>query len=391
MIQWLTYIGLAVVPFLIAGGSGGRYPQEVFCLGMASAIAFYALSRGLLKGFPNRSILILIFLMILATNFVPPTGMAIGYAHDNTFIIDGRIDVDNLWNYKPIFYSLIYLLMTMAIASIEIESFLPYFNVVSWAGMLTAIIAILQKFGFNQFWHIKDSIDIGTTINPEMIAFIGHPTLVAAFISMCFMSTLYIKKYWMSVIIALAVILTGSAFGKLAIIVGALFWVAMNTKFPKKAYIATVPIMLLIAFIMFFILKITPHGRDVVWMQIIYDLTHPLFNVGNQYGFMGYGAGAFHYVYPILHNAKWGQAHNEFLEFMFNNGAFGLIVLLSAIFLFIKDCWRFFDNKEIQYLLSMFLVACVIANGTFIWQLGWGMFYTCVFIGLAYNRIRSLR
>ena len=391
MIKWLTYIGLAVLPFLIVIGGGGRYPQEVFSLMIASAIVFYSLSKGLLKPFKNTQVLVLLFLLIIAVNFVPPTGMALGYAHDNTFIIDSRIDVDNLWNYKPILYAFIYLIFVIAVASIEIESFVPYFTIIAWTGTLTASIAILQKLGFNQFWHVKDIGEIGLIESKEMIAFIGQPTLVAAFVSLCYMSTLYIKKYWMSAVIILCVLLTGSAFGKLAIISATLLWLAILTKDPKKSILIGLSIAAVVAFVMYFVLKITPHGRDEVWVQIIKDLTTPLYGKGNQYGFTGYGAGAFHYVFPIMHNARWGQAHNEFLEFLFNNGAFGLILLISAICAFVKDCWKVFYDRDIQFLVCSFLVVCVLCNGTFVWQLAWGMFYTCIFIGLAYNRIRSLK
>ena len=73
-------------------------------------------------------------------------------------------------------------------------------------------------------------------------------------------------------------------------------------------------------------------------------MTHPLFDnrLAESQGFTGFGAGAFSVFFPILHKSAWGQAHNEFMEFMFNNGILGLGMLLAAIVVFFKQAYKYF-------------------------------------------------
>lgn len=384
MIQWLTYIGLATVPFVIAHG-GGRYPKEIVSTGLAAAIGFLAISRGLFKPISNKFLFITIFFMLATTALVPPSGVSLGLQRNNTIVMDNRLDIDNLWNYKPILYAILYLLMVCALASIQIESIEDYLSVMAWAGTITAIAALLQHIGLNQFWSVKPTIEIGNIANPEMTSFIGQPTLTAAFICICLIPSLYLKKYWMSVVMCGAVILTGSAFGKLGIFSSLLFWFVRG-----KFHLFLISILLIVvtAVFMLFFLKITDHGRLVVWQQAISDLKRPMVN-GVQYGFTGYGAGAYHYANQLMHNSPWAQAHNEFIEFLFNNGALGFLLLIGAHVVFFRECLSSFYDKETYALFCIFLVTCLMACGTFIWQLAVGQFYTATVLGLAYNRFRN--
>lgn len=384
MIQWLTYIGLAVVPFIIANG-GGRYPKEFVATGIAAAIGFWALSQATLKPVDNKFIFITILVMLFGTAFVPVSGVVLGLAQQGTFIMDNRLDIDNLWNYKPILYAIIYLLMLCALASSNIEKIDDYLKVMAWAGTITAVLAILQKFGFNQFWAVKPTSDIGTVANPEMVSFIGQPTLTAAFICLCLLPAIYLKKYWMLAVMCGAVVLTGSAFGKLGIIASVLLYLSRGK---LSFFLAAMALIAISAVVMLFVMKITDHGRIATWLAAIEDLKRPVPGGQLQFGFLGYGAGAFHYANQLMHNSKWVQLHNEFIEFMFNNGTIGILVLLAAIGTFFKQCLASFYDKEIYILLCMFIVACIIACGTFIWQLAVGQFYTVAVLGLAYNRLR---
>lgn len=385
MIQWLTYIGLAVIPFVIVNG-GGRYPKEVVAIGIAAAIGFIALNQGLLKAINNKFLFITLFFMLAGTAFVPPSGVALGLRQNDTIVIDNRLDVDNLWNYKPILYAIVFLIMICALSSIEIGNMDDYFKIMAWCGLITSVIAIVQHFGFTQFWNVKPTSEIGSTLNPEMMSFIGHPTTTAAFICLCILPALYIRQYSMVLIMGLAVWMTGSDFGKLGLIASIIFWSTQKHLF---LFLGAIALIILIAFMMLFVFHLEPNGRLSVWIQAINDLRRPVGPSGMQYAFTGYGAGAYHYANQLMHHSPWGQAHNEFIEFMFNNGVIGLMLLLSAIGIFITQCIRNFYDPDVYILLCIFLVASIIACGTFIWQLAVGQFYTVTVLGLAYNRLRE--
>lgn len=216
MIQWLTYIGLAIIPFTIVNG-GSRWPKEYLATGLAAAIGCWALSRGLFKPIKNTFMFVTLFFMLAGTAFVPPSGVVLGFKQQNTFLVDSRLDIDNLWNYKPILYAVLFLLMVCALSSIKIENINDYLLIMAWVGGIMAIIALLQHLGFTQFWYPKFTSEIGSVKNPEMTSFIGQPTLTAAFVAMCLLPALYLQKWYLAGIMAICVIVTGSAFGLLAI------------------------------------------------------------------------------------------------------------------------------------------------------------------------------
>lgn len=390
VIESILYIGLCVTPFVLASGFGGRYPQEIIALGVAAAIGLYSLNKGILRPFSNKWLLLTVFFMIMATSQVPPSGMGIGFPHDGTFVMQERQDMDNLWNYKPILFALIYLLMVVSISSIKIMDMTKIFRCMAWSGGIMAIIGIFQYLGFQQYWHIKTEDLIGKVQHKEIIGFIGQPTLLAAYLATCLLPAMAVKGCRLLVIpMIVTIFLTGSAFGKLAIIAAVILGLTCGRRW---TFLLGIGVSCVAAYFIAFVFKVTDHGRFSIWQQIIFDLTHPLFNQtnGNQYGFTGYGAGAFHFAYPIMHNLRWGQAHNEFLEFLFNNGVIGLSLFVAAIGMFFMDCWKHFNDPGIKALVCMFLVTMVIACGTFIWQLAFGALYTSTFIGLAYNRIRTI-
>ena len=385
MIQWLVIIGLVIIPFAhLEHFVDQSFLKEYLGISLAMAIAFYALYFKGLKLINNKCLLFIIGSMLISTAFVPPSGLVLGTVDKGSFVFS-TINIENLWNYKPILISLIYLLMVCAIAYSDLDEILMI-KIIAWVGFLMALVVIAQKFGFQQFWRIQNDGELGGMRHPELMGFMAQYTLVSAFMAMCLPATLFIKKWWMAVVVSIAIILTTSHFGIICIPVsGLLYFCGRNRK--------NIPTVLTVLFLGLILaaygLSEYNDGRFPVWLQIYHDLTHPLFDnrLAESQGFTGFGAGAFSVFFPILHKSAWGQAHNEFMEFMFNNGIFGLGMLLAAIVVFFKQSYKYFDNNTIQFCLFSFIIICILSNGTFFWHLGWGQFYTAVIVGLAYKVI----
>lgn len=389
MINVLTCIGLILTPFIVIPGFDGRYPKELFACGIALAITFWMIYKGELKAFKNPAILITMLVIWFCSTQVPPSGMVMALPKDHNMFISTREDIDNLWNYKPILYALIYILLIVSIASYKDLKLKYIFRCIAYAGLGTAILIILQKLGFSQWMGTKPPNQIGWGVaNPELYALIGNPTLAAAFLCLCIPATLYFDvERFFAVPIAVAILLTGSAFGVLGIFSALVLFICKGRRWLMMGSFIAIAIA---GYLILFYFHVTDHGRIDVWKQALFDITHPIYKAGQGYGFTGYGAGAFHFAFPIIHNTGWMQAHNEFIEFLFNNGAFGLLALLTSIGFFMKDLWAQLKDDDVHVCFSIFVISLVLAQGTFIFQLAIGAFYISVIVGCAYNKIRRI-
>jgi hypothetical protein len=385
MVQWLVLIGLVGIPFAhLEHFVDQSFLKEYLAISLSLSIVFYVLYNKGLKFIGNKWLLFVIGSMIISTAFVPPSGLVLGIVNKGNFIFS-TINIENLWNYKPILIGLIYLLMVCAIAYSDIDEKLVI-KVISWVGFLMALVVIAQKFGFQQFWRVQNDGELGGMRHPELMGFMAQYTLVSAFMAICLPATLFIRKWWMSIIISIAIILTTSCFGIICIPISFLLYFCAR----YKRYFPIVLTTLILGLILCcYGLSEHNDGRFTVWVQIYKDMTHPLFNnrLAESQGFTGFGSGAFSVFFPILHKSAWGSAHNEFMEFMFNNGIFGLGMLFASITVFINSCYKLIGNQTIQFCLFSIFIIFILSNGTFLFHLGWGQFYTAVIVGLAYKII----
>jgi hypothetical protein len=383
-------IGLVVVPFAhLEHLMEQSFLKEYVGLGIALAIAFYALYTTGLRAIKNKWLLFVLGSMLASTAFVPPSGLVIGIPHNHGFIFS-NINIENLWNYKPMLIGLIYLLMVCAIAYADLDEEL-IMKVISWVGFLMALVVIAQKFGFQEFWRVQTvgvGGELGGMKNPGLMGFMAQYTLVSGFMSICQLSALFQRKFWFAVVMGIAILLAGSHFGYLCIACAWGLWIVAENKNMLKYFF---PVIFLSVVAFFWLFHKNDDGRFALWMQIYHDMTHPLYGnrMNESLGFFGYGAGAFSVFFPILHMSWWSYAHNEFMEFLFNNGIFGLGMLLASIVLFFRQSLKFLHLRTVQFCLFTFVIICIQANGTFVWHLGWGQFYTAVIVGVAYSAIRK--
>ena len=121
----------------------------------------------------------------------------------------------------------------------------------------------------------------------------------------------------------------------------------------------------------------------------------PFQDSDTSYPITGWRMGNFKYTFHFLHPngptmRKFHQAHNDYLELAYNTGIVGIFLFLSCLWVFFRQIFiKVFNNiitEEERALTAGFIVICVAAGGTFVWQIGTTIFYSCVFFSLLNNR-----
>lgn len=97
--------------------------------------------------------------------------------------------------------------------------------------------------------------------------------------------------------------------------------------------------------------------------------------------------GAFRFVNPVRHPGEketFYEAHNDYVELLYNSGFIGLILFLGAIWRMVKINLVRLNEYRIA-LLSSFLCIAINAGGLFVWQIAPIIFNTLVIAGLLHK------
>lgn len=388
MFKWLIGLSLILVPFITVHGQDIRELKSALAFAAMLTIGLLAAHKGYLKKFGNKFVLMLIGYVWLSTMLAPSSGL---------FLMG--MPLMQFWAWKPFCYLLAYFLGIWAIASypFELKDIRFILNIMVWCGTVMSIFVIIQFFNLDQFFGPNPFSKIHEQGN--LAGTIGHPTFVSSYLAMIIPLAIYLRKYWQTVVIAIVVLIVQSQVAIGAMVLSLLFLLAVRGK--KQLY-ASIAILVLLIGLGFGISHFHPRyisdsGRFFEWGRIVRDVNTPIrANVedsgvkAGKYPITGRGLGSFYYTYHLMHKANDGspsgfyQAHNEYLEWLYNCGIVGLILLLLAIFQLIKENWRI--NWYRNCILSSFFCVAVSAGGTFVWQLGAIMIYSAVIVGLLQNK-----
>ena len=375
MVELLTYLGLAILPFIILPGYEPRQPKEIVALLLALAIAVFALYKGQIKNVKNFWVYLIPTVVAFSTFFAMHSNLFIGFFNGKVFVPSAAPGSDNLWNYKAAVYLLIYFLCFLAIASsrLNIDKVM---RITYICGVLTALYCIMQAFGMDQFLMIKPRSLIGSVKAAEVTGMIGQPTHVGAFLAITLPATIYCRRFLFACVIFLAIILSQSAFAiATASLVSLLSLVGNN----RKLAVSILSIFVIVIPIFYYFHPLIDNGRFNIWQSMWTD-----FKSSHQV-VTGLGTGAFSFIFPSMHNSAFRQAHNEYFEFVYNCGFIGAIVMLGFFYEFFKSAYRLFNHEKLRCLSYMMLASCLVSLGTFTWQLGTTAFYTIVTLGAFYN------
>lgn len=380
----LINLGLAIIPFFIWVGFDTRQPKMLLALIISLAISLLVLYKDGFKRYANIWLLLLI-------GYIP---LSFALAPDMTFDMYG-IKSGCLWYWKAYMFIVLFFMAHIAVSNIkfvkaDVDRIL---KIMCWAGFIMAIYSVFQKLGFEQFFSNREGV------NAIMTGTLGNVNILSAFLIMIIPIALYLREYFKAGLMLIVVLLGSSQVAIGALIISFMFLLGLKSKRMAILTIYALFCCSLILGIGYFkspIIKgfINDSGRFQSWKQLVKDVKNPIAyaDIKKSFAFTGYGIGSFRYLFHNNHEPYNGEhffeAHNEYLEFMYNTGLIGILLLCMGIWTFLKACFPLNGLK--RCLLSSLVCSLVCAGGMYVWQLGPTIFYTIIITGLLNNEVANV-
>lgn len=389
MINFLL-VGLIIVPIVLSfslypifpdAQTDFRLTKELFALVLCAGLFGYSAWSQRLKPIFNRALLILLGYMCIHRFLMPKFSIHLF-----------QTDIGAFWIYKPLFVALVMFGFYWAVSSLVIteKNYVRILKTIGWVGFLYAFIVCTQHFGISEFSKVKDMQWVQITTSAEATGFSFHPNYAGSFIALCILPMVYLRQWLAVVFMALAVFYTGSLFagaGLVAGLVGYLYAHKASIR-PIANKILTSGFILAAGAVFAGAIKMPQdNGRFAVWAKLWHDYTSPFMD-GNLYMTYGYGLGSYRYIWVTQNQSTFVQAHNEFLEFLYNGGWVGLGLLIFSIFWLIRGVLSItIEDEQRSVLTGMFICMCIMACGLFVWQVEPHRIYTVLIAGLLTNKI----
>jgi len=376
MIKRLLILSLIMIPFyevflyfFIPGRNfpffpDMRYTKDFVSLGASIAIGSTVLCRYGFKKLNN--IWVPIFLLFVVWNmYKAPTG----------FIVN-NVDFSGVWNYKPAYQLFVYLFLFLGVSNIPNINVDKILKVMSWCGFAMSVLMLMQYFGLDQIFSILPEKIIGSTKHPEMGGTIGQATLSAPFIVMCLPFMIHRGKLFLSLVMATAIVLSGSSFAMLGLVV-----VCMCSILASKKINNLLLLPVILGCIFFVLLNkdfLFSNGRFDMWKLVISDIST------GKICLTGAGIGAFKYLFAMKNGNQWYHAHNEYLQLVWSCGFVGAAICLMIVKDYVFTIFRSDRDNNLAIFISVLGIA-VISFGTFPLQLAVYQFYLTVMAGIVYS------
>lgn len=364
--------GLILIPFLGLLGFNGREPRMMLSVFIALLLSLWGFYKGS-EPLKNKWLLFFVGYLLVSAWYAPkPVLFYVGY------------NISNFFFWKPFAMILAFLGMYTIVSSNLIKRKL-LIEIMVWVGFIMSILCIGHLFNLHQ-WG-----------NPEHYGYyqvagmLNNPLIVGTFIAMLIPLAIYVRRFFFSVVMMIAVFCTCSqvAIWSMIISLFVLLGSFKRTFFMMFAVLILMFIGLSMTYI--FIPKtrnlIIPkdNGRIAQWKNIIQDLKEPALGKNSHaYPWTGYGLGSFKYLYPLAHPSSstknYDKAHNEYLQILWELGIVGFIFFISLLSLkFMSIDFNYVHNK---FLFSSLICSLLAAGGMFVWHLGPHCFYVVTIAGM---------
>ena len=407
MVKILLYVGLVITPFyellakalpyVVAIPPDTRVAKLFLAMWFALMIGVAACFSGELRPCRNKWLLLLLVYIPLNISLSPPFDIELN-----------GVLTPSYWVWKPFVLTLCFFLMFMAVQSLNItrRNLETLFKVMVWCGFVMSCYVLIQDFGWEQFYDIrtggKDNILFHAVTKPMTVGTLGNSTIVSPYIAMLIPLALHLRKYFMAVVMILAVCLTWSMVAVISMVLSLAVYALLTWR--SKGLIVILILALVssagLSWWRFLDYKhftkvsskaISNNGRFSVWKTSIELLKDEKFGAKNKtkQTYTGIGLGSYPFLITPKTGDKFSQAHNEYIETLVTLGPIGLALLLAAIGYMLRNAffaYLSYADGEVAALLCSFICIAVAAFGTFVWQLAPHNFYTVLIAGLLHNR-----
>ncbi len=377
LIKILISLGLVMTPFVFIKGYDTRDPKMLIALGVALAIGLSGIFKGKFKPFKNHWLLIFIGYLFISHRLLPQ-------------IFVGGETFANGWVWQCYTYIAIFFLMLLTVSSIRFskQEITAQINIIIWCGMIMALYAVLQYFGFDSFFKNNANPDHYFINNLRVSGTLGHPTVLAPFFAILMPFALFKKKKLAIVLFIAALIVTNSKMAIGATIVGSCAYLFIKSK--KSLIIASILAVLFLGGFGVGSYRfpgiIGDSGRIEHWKGVVSEVSKPI--KGTNLSLIGFGLGSYPYFYKTRHNSTFGQVHNEYIEIFYNSGVIGLLLFLASIWYVFKTNFLYATRGDeiVRVFLASFLIMVLCGFGMFIWQIAPYNFYAIFILGILHNR-----
>jgi len=382
MFTKLTSLALILLPFCVWPGYDTREPKLFMALVISLVLGLFSFYKGYFK--PYKNIWFMLFLFYIPLNYLLTPKL--------NLLIFG-LPLGAFWIIQSYLIILIFFIAHVAINSYQFtdEDKTRILKIMVWVGTIMSIYAIFQRLGFDQYWITRNPGDI----EGQVAGTLGNRVILAPFLAMIVPLALYLKKYIQAILLILVVFMCQSAVACGALIISLLFLLATKS---KRFLILAISLFIIISLILTIGYFKSPkikslmgnNYRFLAWKTIINDVKEPkeiTKDKKQRYPLTGFGLGAFRYIFQTEHKSMlpgYREAHNDYLELLYNTGLIGLGLFLMGLYFLTK---QFFPLDRLNAnLFASFICIAICAGGIFVWQQGCHIFYTLVIVGLLNKR-----
>lgn len=361
--------------------------KEFVVLFIMSPVIMFAIYKNMFKPFCNKWFLILMGYLFINALISP------------VFVTLTKTDVvvNNFWVYKAYMISIVLFLFLWAISSVNYDEsdINNFFSIFKWCGIISAVYAIGQRFGIDDFFRVDPSAIRMQVTHAEMGGFIGYPNYLASFLSICVPFYIYKKEWFWLAVVCLTIFLTSSNVAIGATVIGCMIYAGV--KFKKTLIISGIILAVLIGIYTDsrfhpqryqrienerVIKAFQDSGRFALWGRV--------WREWKRYFWFGYGYGSYEYIYLPKFKDGFRHAHNEPLEFAFGVGAVGLILLIASLgWTFIKSASLFQSHPFTLPIVTGSAISFLNSLGIFLWQREPTRIFTVILFGILLSIIRK--
>lgn len=247
---------------------------------------------------------------------------------------------------------------------------------IMWGGLINAAYAYVQITG-NDFIFLYRSAD-------QMripVGFMGQQTLLGPLLAASITVALYRRAWWWVFFMLPVVFLTKSSFTYAGLLAGGLIWLIHEIGLKRTFFVGCGLSIPGVFFVYRFPEYLHAQGRFESWGRIISKTLSDAPIVGHGVGTFAFYAqdlkgcvnkvdttgcySVFQDNLSLRMNGIYMQAHSDLVQFFFDGGIIGVLLVFTILFFFVRQAFRFFHVREIACASSVASVILVNSLGNF--------------------------